>query len=372
VQWLPNKLPENLEPIWTKTLSSDGLGGIAANKDFVVVGMRDVLDQKDVFKCFTGSDGELVWQLIYEAQGRLDYGNSPRATPLIANESVYLQGAFGHLHCVDLETGAILWQRNLYDDFGSEALTWGCCWSPVLVDSKLIVQPGAKAASIAALDPDTGETVWQTPGGLAAYSSPLVARFGGVKQIVAYDKETLGGWNVETGERIWTLTPPNENDFNVPTPIQIGETLFVSTENNGSRIYRFGGNGKIVEEPVAKFKKLAPDTHTPVAIGNKVFGVHQSMFCLSSKDLEQHWVHEDEEFQEYCSIVASKSRALIVTLYGQLILVDITANSYRELGRVDIVQDSGFQVHSHPAFVGKSVYFRVGPKLLKVNLEDGE
>ncbi|HSI64065.1 MAG TPA: PhnD/SsuA/transferrin family substrate-binding protein [Candidatus Saccharimonadia bacterium] len=47
--WLPDKLPAKAEFTWQKTLPSDGVGGIAATSEVVIVGTRDALDQNDVF-----------------------------------------------------------------------------------------------------------------------------------------------------------------------------------------------------------------------------------------------------------------------------------------------------------------------------------
>jgi outer membrane protein assembly factor BamB len=333
----------------------------------VVLGMRDGTDRSDVFHCYAAKDGQLLWQVQYEAQGRLDYGNSPRATPLIKKDVVFLYGAFGDLRCVDLETGAVLWEKNVIDEFGSKVLTWGNCWSPILADGKLIVQPGAKDASIAALDPETGDVIWQTAGNPAAYSSPIIGNFSGTRQIICYDQTTLGGWDIKTGKRLWTLKPLEENDFNVPTPIQIGEKLFVTTENNGSRLFEFDKDGRIKSEAVAKFADLAPDTHTPVVVNDRIYGVSSDVFCLSATDLKQIWKAEDKLFEEYCAIVANQDRGLIITLSAELILFDARAEKFKQISRMNLSPVDRDEIYGHPAFVGKDAYFRVGNKLCKMS-----
>src|ERR1039458_5029996 len=58
-------------------------------------------------------------------------------------------------------------------------------------------------------------------------------------------KVSLGGWDPQSGERLWTLTPPAEGDFNVPTPLAVDGKVLLATENNGTRLYGFGNDGKI-------------------------------------------------------------------------------------------------------------------------------
>ena len=47
---------------------------------------------------------------------------------------------------------------------------------------------------------------------------------------MGHDATTLGGWDVATGERLWTITPQVPGDFNVPTPLIHKEHLIVVTE----------------------------------------------------------------------------------------------------------------------------------------------
>src|SRR5262249_10129818 len=142
--------------------------------------------------------------------------------------------------------------------------TWGMCSPPLVVDDLLIVNPGGTNASIAALDLATGRTRWASRGLPPAYSPFICAEFGGRRQIVVYDQHSLGGWDVKTGERLWRLDPPVEGDFNVPTPIAVDDGLIVSTENNGTRLYRFDELGRIQKAPAAEFAELSPTTSSPV------------------------------------------------------------------------------------------------------------
>jgi hypothetical protein len=153
VAWLPATLPEKKIVRWKQVLFSEGLGGVAVAGDRVVVGDRDPTDREDLFHGFDRASGERIWTLRYPAEGKLDYGNSPRATPLLHEGHAYLLGAFGHLHCVRLADGHEIWKRHLRDDFSAnDELVWGACSSPLVVDGRLIVNPGAPDASLVALD----------------------------------------------------------------------------------------------------------------------------------------------------------------------------------------------------------------------------
>jgi len=370
VDWLPDKLPAKADPVWTVDVTSPGLGGVAATSDFVLFSDRGLNDTADVWKCVSAADGKEVWSHLTLCKGTLDYGNSPRATPLIHGEFVYLFGAFGHLTCVKLKSGEVEWELNLRDEFEpTDKPKWGACSSPLIADSKLIVNPGAKDASLVALDPKSGKTLWKTPGKPAGYGSHLAGTFGGVSQIVGHDADTLGGWDVATGKRLWTVKPGSPNDFNVPTPIDVGGKLLVSTENNGTRLFQFGTDGKIDPKPVATNKNLAPDTNTPVVVGDRVLGVWKRLYALDLKNgLKAKWDEGDTVFGKYTAVVATDKLALAVTLEADLILFDPLADEWKGLGRLKAIKgEKG--LYSHPAFVGKRAYLRGGSAVVCIDLD---
>ncbi len=352
-------LPKKARVVWEQEFAGGGLAGIAATKSHVVVAGRSPLGTEDLFLCYAADSGKRLWELRYPADGELDYGNSPRATPLIHDGRVYLLGALGHLYCVSLEDGLYEWSRDLFVEFpADERPIWGMCSSPLIVDGQLIINPGAPDAALVALDAETGETLWETPGFPPGYASFIVGTFGNVRQIVGYDKVSLGGWSVKTGKRLWKLVPPQSDDFNVPTPIAVGGRLLVTTENNGTRLYEFAEGGTINPEPVAQNDDLAPDTSTPVVLGNRVFGCWSNLFCLDlDNGLKPIWTGEDQSFRNYVSLIAGEGRVLVTTTTGELLLVDAGAPQLRIISRMRAFEEDS-DLHSHPALVGTKLYIR--------------
>ncbi len=368
---MPEKLPRKIKPVWTVDTSSRGLGGLAATKDLVLFSDRGLNDTLDEWKCVSAADGKEAWTYSYPCKGNLDYGNSPRATPLIVGDSVFVFGAFGQLACLKLKTGEVNWELNLRDEFEvRDEPKWGACSSPLIVDGKLIANPGAKDASLVALDSKSGKTVWKSPGKAAGYGSLIAGTFGGVLQIVGHDAESLGGWDPATGKRLWTVKPGSPNDFNVPTPMDLGEKLLIATENNGARLFGFKDNGIIDPKPISVNKNLAPDTHTPVAVGERIFGLGKRLYCLNAANgLKEIWDSNDPAFGKYAALVATDKRVLAMTLESLFILFDATGDEFRELGRVKLFpEEKGF--YSHPAFVGASAYARSSSSAARFDFND--
>ncbi len=335
----------------------------------MLIADRTATDSGDLFRCLDASTGDERWELTYPTSGATkDYGNVPRATPQVLGGKVFTLGCLGDLKCIDLASGRIRWSKNLARDFHARVPTWGYCASPLVVDGKLIVNPGAKEAALVALDCATGDEVWRCPGLPPAYGSFIAGTFGGVRQSVGYDEKSLGGWDPATGRRLWTLVPPLAGDFNVPSPIDAGGKLIVSTEKNGTRLYEFGAGGMIKTTPAAANSDLVPDSSTPVLVGNRLFGCSGSLYCLDvSKRLAVRWNGEDDALASYASIIAANDRVLLATNHGELLLVNAVADNFTIVSRLRVFPEDS-EVLSQPAIVGNRLYLRDMTRIVCVDL----
>src|SRR5262249_35065711 len=194
VAQLPQRLPPTPKFLWKKGAMNGSLAGLSISGKRLILAERDFADENDIYRCLDANDGELLWLAQFAAPGKLDYGQSPRATPVIHAGKAYLLGAFGDLRCLNITNGNLIWQRHLPREFKARLPTWGMCCTPLIVGDELIVTPGGTDASLAALDLATGHTLWTTPGSAAAYSAFISGDFGGRRQIVGYDRQSLGGW----------------------------------------------------------------------------------------------------------------------------------------------------------------------------------
>ena len=368
VAQLPARLPATPKFLWKKGGMNGSIAGLSISGKRVILAERDFADEKDLYRCLDANSGELLWLAQFPAAGKLDYGQSPRATPVIHAGKAYLLGAFGDLRCVNITSGKLIWERHLPREFKAPLPTWGMCCTPLIVGDELIVNPGGTNASLVALELATGRTLWTTPGAPAAYSAFICGDFGGRRQIVGYDRQSLGGWDVKTGQRLWKLVPPVEGDFNVPTPIAIDGGILVSTENNGTRLYRFDDSGRIIPKPAAEFSELAPTTATPVVTRDRLFGAHSGLYCLDiARGLKSIWHADVESLGEHASFIADNERVLVLTFGGELLLLDARADSCSIISRLRLFDDD-VEIYSHPALVGERLYARGGSSVVCVDL----
>lgn len=382
--WLPRQLPEKPEIVWSRPLARNGLGGIAATRTHVVFGDRDGADERDVFRCLDADTGDVIWEVEYDAPGELDYGNSPRATPAIHNGRVILLGALGHLHCVQLATGKILWRRHLVQDFAvpNTALSaWGYCYSPLIVDDRLIVSPGAPDAAVVALDPVTGGELWRTPGRPAGYGSFVAAVFDGRRLVIGFDAESLGGWEIATGRRIWEWKPPVGGGFNVPTPVLLPGKSFrilISNETDGTLLFAFDDDGDPPAEPSASSGDLSAEMASPVAVGRRVIGIQDRLVALDAGDaLRTLTTIEEPSLATYAAVIAGPANVLTVGNGGRLALYDVDEDGCRLTSTTTVLpasesSEARSPVYSHPAIVGTRLYIRGSHDLICVDLAGTE
>ena len=128
----------------------------------------------------------------------------------------------------------------------------------------------------------------------------------------------------------------------------------------------------IVPEPVATNRELAPDSHTPVAIAGRLFGVWGGLRCLNAATLKPLWTADDDAFNNYATAIAGatsagENRVLVVSKLGELLLIDAAADSYRLLSRQTIFEDDS-GVLSHPALVGRKLYLRGSDEIVCLDL----
>lgn len=360
---LPQALPAEPKVLWRVGLAK-GVGPVTATDTRVIVSDKDGLGTSDVWRCLDAETGKELWTVEYEAGEKMSYTNAPRAAAVIEGDLVYLLSAFGDLYCVRLDSGKKVWYVNFRETFTPDIPTWGYCGTPLIVDDKLIVQTMAPAAAVVAMDKLTGKIVWQTTGDEPGYGALIVGVFGGKRQIVGHDRHTIGGWDVETGKRLWTVEPPEPNDYNVPTPVDLGDgRVLIATENNGTRIYTFKPDGTIVTEPVALHEDLLPDSSTPLVLDGRVWGAgSEGAYCLDLNDgLKTLWSHEDHPFFDHTTFVGGNGRVLIITKGGMIALMPSRPKPGDKPAWVRVFEATGddkVEVWSHPAFVGKRMYLR--------------
>src|SRR5262249_17028254 len=111
-------------------------------------------------------------------------GDNLGSTPTVDGDRVYAVGQAGDLVCLDAETGKVRWHKNFERGWGGKCGGGRYTESPLVDGDRLVCTPGAKDATLVALDKKTGDVVWKCAAPIqdttAGYSSVVIAEAGGV------------------------------------------------------------------------------------------------------------------------------------------------------------------------------------------------
>lgn len=145
-------------------------------------------DGKEVVECLDPENGKQFWQFGYDAvyKDRYGYNLGPRASAVIDDGRVYTVGVTARLHCLDLQSGRVLWERDLMQEFRVPQYFFGFGPTPVVWNDRVVVNVGGRGTAtkpgvcVAAFDKKTGKTLWEVNDRWgASYASPVVARIRG-------------------------------------------------------------------------------------------------------------------------------------------------------------------------------------------------
>ena len=137
----------------------------AAWSSFAIVGGRAVTQEQhgpeERVVCYDLASGRKLWSHADTTRYESSMGGiGPRATPTIVDRRVYAVGATGYLNVLDLDSGAIIWSRDIVADNAAEVPMFGISGSPLVLTDKVIVSPGGPdGRSLVAYARDDGSFV---------------------------------------------------------------------------------------------------------------------------------------------------------------------------------------------------------------------
>ena len=184
--------------------------------------------------CFEEKKGKVLWVYSYEEHnGERTYvperGAGPTATPIVEGGRIYTVGANGYVHCLDVKTGKVFWEKNLWHEYTVEEM--GCRPSPLIEGSLLIVFTGARpGATVLALDKLTGKEVWKALDEHVSNSSPIVITSSGRRQLIVWTDKSFASLDPANGRIFWRELMNTSNNDDVAAPVFWGNRKGVGSD----------------------------------------------------------------------------------------------------------------------------------------------
>jgi outer membrane protein assembly factor BamB len=309
------------------------------------------IGNEEVLECLHPETGARSWQVRYptDFEDRYGYNNGPRASPVIDAERAYSVGAQGQLHCLELQTGKVIWKHDLDREYKVPQDFFGRGSTPLVEGSLLIVNVGAPGGpTVVGFDKMTGREVWRagTEWG-AGYASPVPAVVHGQRRVFVF----AGGESKPPTGGLMSIDPASGRvDFafpwrgrayesvNAACPVVFDNKVFISAS------YRTGG--VLLEiQPDFTYKQLwttqgfALHFNTPIYKDGYLYGFDgrnepdASLACVEVSSGKVVW-RKAAEWTEVLEVQGQRERQLVGTYRGSLLAVDGQFLCLGELGHL--------------------------------------
>ena len=283
-------------------------------------------DGRELFAiCVDLNSGEIIHDIkVFDvAQPQLEYpdlNSHATPTPVVEDGRVYVHfGTYGTA-CLDTKSGEKLWERqDLNCDHRVRPAS-----SPIIDgDSLFLTFDGVDVQFVAALDKNTGKTLWlrnrvagldmaamlkaegfsdddieetkkDKPGdNRKSYATPTIIEYQGKKQLISPGPEVTFSYDPNTAEELWRVRHPNMG-FNVACrPLfDHGLVYFTTGVAKSLLAVRPSGTGDVTDTHIAwSTRKSVPEIPSPLIVDDLMFWINDGggVFCLEAKDGSMVW-----------------------------------------------------------------------------------
>ena len=306
---------------------------------------------QEIVECLHPETGSTYWQFRYATafEDRYGYNNGPRASPVLDGERVYVMGAEGTLHCLDLASGKIVWKRDLRVDYKVPQDFFGTASTPLVDGRLLIVNVGAPGGPcVVGLDKTNGREVWRAGKEWGpSYASPVPAMLHGQRRVLVF----AGGESSPPRGGLMSIDPSTGRvDFafpwrsrtvesvNASCPVVFDNKVFVSASyRTGSALVEVRPD--FTHRVVWTTQEFALHFNTAIYRDGYLYGFDgrnepdASLACIDATNGKVVWRHAPE-WTETVEMRGEKRQDVVGTYRGSLLAVDGQFLCLGELGHL--------------------------------------
>jgi outer membrane protein assembly factor BamB len=357
--------------LWKRSLPF-GSSSIAVDGVRLFTMYRD--GENEVVLALDGATGKTVWEYRYPAaflKGmNMNTGPGPHATPLVVGDRLFTAGVTGKFHCLDKNTGKLLWMRGLIEEMGGSVMLRGYSNSPLRYGKNVIVMVGGAGHTIVALDLETGVTRWQGGDFRNSHSSPVFINVDGENQVACVVEKAVAGFDPESGRVLWSHPHENRGGDITSTLLWGADNLlfFSGAYQGGSRVlelHRTDGTTSIRE--LWFHRQLRVHHSNAMRIGEYVYASNGdfggTIFeCVDIRNGEIKW---RERAIPRANTLLFGSRALILDEDGVLHLGTLSPEGWREASRFQALENLAW---TPPSVGGTILYLRDRKSIMALDL----
>lgn len=369
----PRAWPKVLKERWRTIVGVGHSSPVVWNKrvfQFARIGEEEVLMALDA------ATGKQLWRssvpVAYELNAAArDHGKGPKSTPVVASGKVFTLGIAGLLSAHDAATGKLVWRRGFSKEYERTSPLYGTAMSPVVEKNLVIAHVGGHdGGALTAFDMASGAVKWRYDADGPAYSSPVVADFGGVRQLITFTQRELVSVAAATGVLLWKLPAKTHYDTNSNTPVVYKDTVIVSMEGRGIVALRPAKRGGVwVAEEIWRNSEHELYMNTPVLRGDQFIGFSArrkgQFFALEASNGKTIWQGPGRA-GENAAILNVAGTLLFLTNDAGLIVLPADAKEYHPVARYTVASSPTW---AHPVFLGDRILVKDENSLASLALD---
>jgi len=345
--------------LWTRPLG-EGYSAILVDDGRLYTMYR--AENKERVICLDAKTGETIWEHAYGSAPReghvMEFGDGPRATPLLVGDRLFTIGISGKMHCLDKKTGKVHWSHDLWTDYGGNVLNHGYSSSPIAYKDTVIGLVGGQDASIIAFKQNDGSIAWKSLSFGNSFSTPRIFKVHGEDQLITFMATEVIGVDPNNGQLKWQFPHENQWKQNISVPILLGDILFISSPDAGAKGLKLTKEGSQFNVSEAWASRKVQFYHvSAVKEGDFVYGstgMQAPAFIvgLNMKTGELAW--RERGFAK-ANVLQADGHLLILDEDGNLALATATPKGLTVHAKAKVSEAVSWTV---PTLVGKTMYLR--------------
>jgi outer membrane protein assembly factor BamB len=316
----------------------------------------------EVMSAVDAASGKVLWRTAYAAPFEMNsaakgHGPGPKSTPVFANGRLYAIGMSGIVTAYDAASGKQLWQKP-----GSmpAPMYTTHAFSPVIEGGLVIFHVGGHdKGALTAFDVNTGAVRWSWNGDGPGYGSPIVAEFGGVRQVVTITQAKVVGVDAVKGTLLWERPFASSNFTNSITPVQSGQTVII--RNNVGAVTALTiarRNNQWVAEPAWESPDLPGRLSNTVLDGDVMFGLTArnmgQYFAMDVKTGKTLWTSEGRQAGNI-GLLRAGNVLLSLENDGELVVFSTNRAAFQPLKRYKVADTETWAL---PAVSGNRIFVK--------------